>query len=169
MINLISLSFYTDKKEFLALKSMAGDITAITKDTTDNTELSFEGDYYSDSDDDDDYVPSDNSEEDFELKPPDMRTFIDEGVDPNSWVTSDENNITMDDAVLEEDINYGFANDDYTLNSLSLDIIASMIHDERSQSDLNTLPNEYINKIPLITPDRKANFKHFRKEKFIIL
>lgn len=162
MINLISYLIYTGKKEFLALKSMAGDITAITKDTTDNTELSFEGDYYPDSDDDDDYVPSDNSEEDFELKPPDMRTFIDEGVDPNSWVTSDENNITMDDAVLEEDINYGFANDDYTLNSHSLDIIASIIHDERSQSNLNTVPNEYLNNIPPITPDRKVNFKHFR-------
>jgi hypothetical protein len=142
---------------------MAGDITVITKDTTDNTELSFESDFFSDSDDDDDYVPSNKSEEDFELKPPDIRTFIDEGDDPNSWVTSDENNITMDDVVLEEDINYGFANDDYTLNSLSLDIIASIIHDERSQGDLNTLPNEYMNKIPPITPDRKANYKHFRE------
>jgi hypothetical protein len=101
----------------------------ITKDKSDETELSFEVDAYAESDNDDNDDPIDYEEEDLVddalNHPPDMRTFI-EGDDPNLWVISDENTLVTEESVLDEDIiDYGFARDDYTHSLHSSSIIDS--------------------------------------------
>lgn len=116
---------------------------------------------FDDNDNGDDVDEDDDTdmEEDLEITLPfDMRTFVDDNDNADSWVQSLEEDIALDN----DDVKNYFADDDYNLSVDSLSILESILN---SQNDIesNTTTNGRLCTLPDISTERKLDFMHLRK------